>query len=68
MNHIFILTQKGCNTVLENTVLQPLRDSLSYKKSLILSRLPRLRNLVSALTFDLADTFTSNIEVLTHFF
>ena len=49
MNHIFILTQKGCNTVLENTVLQPLRDSLSYKKSLILSRLPRLRNLVSAL-------------------
>ena len=49
MNHIFILTQKGCNTVLENTALQPLRDSLSYKKSLILSRLPRLRNLVSAL-------------------
>ena len=49
MNHIFILTQKGCNTVLENTALQPLRDSTSYKTSLILSRLPRLRNLVSAL-------------------
>ena len=49
MNHIFILTQKGCNTVLKNSVLQPLRISLSYKKSLILSRLPRLRNLVSAL-------------------
>ena len=43
------ITQKGCNTVLENTALQPLKDSTSYKKSLILSRLPRLRNLVSAL-------------------
>ena len=43
------IVQKGCNTVLENTALQPLRVSLSYKKSLILSRLPRLRNLVSAL-------------------
>ena len=50
MNHIFILTQKGCNTVLENTALQPLRDSLSYKKSFDFYRvLPRLRNLVSAL-------------------
>ena len=45
----FIITQKGCNTVPYNTALQPLRDLNSYKKSLILSRLPRLRNLVSAL-------------------
>ena len=49
MNHIFIITQKGCDTVLESSASQPLRVSLSYKKSLILSRLPRLRNLVSAL-------------------
>ena len=44
-----VIYHKRVATQHNSTVLQPLRDSISYKKSLILSRLPRLRNLVSAL-------------------